>query len=240
MSVWVGFLAAAFLFPSAAPLPTDAGKVRMIGATDAAGRTFSWTDRRHSVKKGRTYLYGAWVRLADTKLLFRAYAKGISTGKILRRIVSLAGESNPDLKPYLSDRTQALLGGDPARWRIVYREMTFGEDVQDDRLSVYCGAQQGATYDLAGLFVADVTDGATLDVAVTPERPVRRLEVIDLDNGDIVWSKAFDRPTETFRETLPSGISARRAHALRTLYADGTETRETCPLGNLKLMDIDR
>lgn len=241
MSVLAGFLAAVSLFPSVAqPPPAADDAVRAIGVTDAAGRVVSITDRSHAVKKGRTYLYGAWVRFTETKLLFRAYAHGLSSGKTLRRIVSFAGESNPDLTPYLSDRTRSLLGGDPSRWRLVCREMTFAEDVAGDRLSVYCGALKGARYDLAGLFVADVTDGATLDVVVTPGRPVKRLEVIDLDNGDVVWRKVFDSPTEAFRETLPSGVSARRAHALRAVYADGSETRETCPLGNLKLMDIDR
>ena len=232
-------LAAAYLHPSAVRPPAASDPVVRIGEADAAGKSVTRTDR-HTVAFGHRYLCGAWTRFAYTKLVFRAYASGLTTGKTLRRIVTFAGESNPELAAYLSARTQALLGGDPRRWRIVYRPVEFGEEVKGGRLSVFHGSQGGATYEMTGAFLVDVTDGATLDISVTPGRPVRSLEVIDLDNGDVVWRKTFAEPVETFRETLPAAISANAPHALRTVYADGTETRETCPLGNLKLMEIDK
>lgn len=235
----IAVFAAAYLHPSAARPPAATDPVVRIGESDAAGKPVSRTDR-HAISSGRRYICGAWTRFADAELIFRAYAHGVTTGKTLRRIITFAGERNPDLAVYLSGRTQALLGGDPARWRIVYRPVEFGEDVKDGRLSVFHGALHDTAYDLTGAFLADVTDGATLDVSVTPGRPVKSLEVIDLDNGDVVWRKTFAKPAETFRETLPAAISALAPHALRTVYADGTETRETCPLGNLKLKEIDR
>ena len=233
------FLAAAYLHPSAVHPPAETDAVVRIGAPVVDGKTVSRIDR-HRIEFGHRYLCGAWTRFSDAELLFRAYAHGESTGKMLRRIVTFAGERNPELVAYLSERTQSLLGGDPARWRMVYRPVAFAEAVTEGRLSVFHGAQRGTTYELTGAFVVDVTDGATLDVSVTPGRPVKSLEVIDLDNGDVVWRKAFAKPSESFRETLPAAISALAPHALRTVYADGAETRETCPLGNLKLKELDR
>lgn len=205
-----------------------------------------WCDRQQpgywrktvKVKSGRTYLSGTWAKLSPSKLLLNHTAKNGQTGKYLQERLYYFCGFNPQLLPYFSEETQALVTGDPERWRLFYRTMTFPEGTVKDALNVSFGLYINAgDITFADSFFVDVTDlPSTMEVDIAGEKPIKRLSVKYMGLRDTLWEKTFNPPVTDFSCTLPpevnafrDGPNAPRGHALVIYYADGTRQTVYAP-----------
>ena len=184
------------------------------------------------VKPGRTYLSGTWAKMAPSKLLLNHTAKNGQTGKYLQERLYYFCGFNQQLLPYFSEETRRMITGDPERWRLFYRTMTFPQGTFKDRLEVSFGLYINAgDITFADSFFVDVTDlPHTMEVVIDGEKPIKRLVVKYMGLRDTLWEKKFNPVVTDFSCTLPpevdafrDGSNAPRGHALVIYYADGTQ-----------------
>lgn len=255
----------AFFYPTAARTgknlladgwqPPDAGGAGSSAVKHAVGKggPFSddtpvrrvWCDRRQpgywcnaaKVGRGRTYLSGTWAKMSPSRLLLNHYSRKSGTSCTMDARLYYCNWFSGQLVPYFSDRTRELLAGDPGKWRLFYRTMTFPQGMPDDRVDIGFGLYLSAgDITFADSFFVDVTDlPRTMDVLLEGERPFVRLTVRDMESRDMLWEKAFDPPASDFACTLPAAVDAFRGgdipsgHVLTIFYADGEQKAVYAP-----------
>lgn len=198
---------------------------------------------RVKARPGRVYLAGAWFRFSNAKLLLWYGGNDAETGKAVEERLYYMSGFNPQLRPYFNETLLKRLGGDPAKWRCLYRLVSFPAKLREDVVSVEHGLYLAAGDTLfSEPFFVDVTDGPrTLDVDIRNARPIRSLSVASTDLRDVRWSRTFDPPVTEFSCTLPPEIDAFRGqegdrpkgHALTVRYADGSVETVGAPLDNV-------
>ena len=206
----------------------DAWSVTLLAPDGAYWRAYP------AVEKGRTYLYGAWVRIDNANILLRSYGTDGGTGKPLDQRLYCYGGFNAYLRPYLSERMAKKLAGDPGEWKLCYRLLSFPNGVKGGRFCAAMGVYLSTgTMTFSEPFLIDVTDAAdrSLTVDVSGDRPFRRLAVVATGLGDIMWSKDFAEPVTSFKGTVPADradfargqdAAVIEGHTLEVTYADGT------------------
>lgn len=198
---------------------------------------------RIRAKPGRVYLAGGWFRFGNAKLLMWFGGNSAATGKAVESRLYYMSGFNPQLRPYFSEELLKRLGGDPEKWRCVYRLVEFPEKLREDVVHVEYGLYLAAgDVKFSEPFFVDVTDAPrTLDIDIAGARPIRSLSVAGTELRDIRWSKTFEKPVTDFRCTLPPEIDAflgqdqnrPRGHTLTVQYADGTVETVGAPLDNV-------
>ena len=206
----------------------DAWSVTLLAPDGAYWRAYP------AVEKGRTYLYGAWVRIDNANILLRSYGTDGGTGKPLDQRLYCYGGFNAYLRPDLSERMAKKLAGDPGEWKLCYRLLSFPNGVKGGRFCAAMGVYLSTgTMTFSEPFLIDVTDAAdrSLTVDVSGDRPFRRLTVVATGLGDIMWSKDFAEPVTSFKGTVPADradfargqdAAVIEGHTLEVTYADGT------------------
>lgn len=193
------------------------------------------------VEKGHTYLMGAWVQMYNTKIAIRGYGKHADSGHSFDKRVYFYGGFNSYMVPYLSERVQQRLAGDPKEWKLVYRLVDFPEGVKGGKITLAAGiyiATGEMTFSRP--FFIDVTDIAdrSLTVDVSGKRPFRKLSVLASGIGDEVWSKSFPEPATSYKGTVPAKFADYtrgldnayiEGHTLVVTYVDGTVKRVHAP-----------
>ena len=194
-------------------------------------------------KPGRTYLAGTWAKFGNAKIILSYDGRFADTGRpVSERLYYMSG-FNPELKPYFNEALLKRLGGDPTRWRCLYRTLTFPTALTRDYLHVEQGLYLAAgDVVFSEPFFVDVTDGPhTLEIDIADAKPIRRLAVANVDLRDVRWERSFDPPVTAFKTTLPPEIDAFRGqendrpkgHILTVTYADGSGETVTAPLDNV-------
>ena len=191
--------------------------------------------RHHAnVRKGRTYLMGAWVRVDNTTVAIRGYGRAVAGAHNIDKRVYFYGGFNACLKPYMSVRMLEMLSGDPMEWKLLYRLVEYPEGVVDGTFCMAVGIYLSTgEMTFASPFFIDVTDlnDRSLAIDVDGSRPFKRLAVRVSDIGDEVWSKDFPEPVTSFKGVVPGSVAdyARgldeeliAGHALVVFYVDGT------------------
>ena len=203
-----------------------------------------WSTRQ-KVAPGSSYLVGAWVRFANARVLFWMNGVKAATGeRHLQRLFCLGGY-NSYLSPYMSDELRSRLRGSPDEWKLCFRQIDFPDQLKGGCFTLaignYCAT---GSFEFAAPFLIDITDGGdrSLAVDIADARPVRSLAVERVGQNDTVWRKDFPDPVTAFAATLEGvtdytrGFSAPNridGHALRIVYADGTEAKVFAPQENV-------
>jgi len=198
---------------------------------------------RLKVRPGRVYLAGGWCRFGNAKIVMEFLGHAAVGGKPYDERLYYFSGFNTQLKPYFNETLLKRLGGDPSKWRCLYRLVSFPEKLRGDSIGVEYGLYLAAgDMTFSEPFFVDVTDGPrTLDVEIRNSKPIKSLSVADTELRDERWSRTFDSPVTEFRCTLPPEVDAfrgqdrdrPRGHTLTVRYADGTVETVGAPLDDV-------
>ncbi|MBR3924453.1 MAG: hypothetical protein IKJ45_15145, partial [Kiritimatiellae bacterium] len=144
------------------------------------------------------------------------------------------GGFNEYLLPYLSTRMAKKPVGNPNEWKLCYRILTFPKAVKGDRFCAAMGVYLSTgAMTFSEPFLIDITDSSerSLTIDVSGARPFRRLSVIAIGLGDIVWSKEFPEPVTSYKGVVPAELAdfergqsedVIEGHTLEVTYVDGS------------------
>lgn len=168
---------------------------------------------------GHRYLVGMWMRRENARAFAWCFGKR-KDGRPFDERIYLFGGFNECLTPYVRPQLQERIGGDPKAWKLMYRPVEIEDELAYDP-TVYLGIYMSTgSLTFAHPFLVDVTGQTSLPLTaeLTGGKKASSMSLIEADVQDVIWTRKFESPAETFSWTSEDVADALRGYAKKEVF----------------------
>ena len=191
-----------------------------------------------SLKTGRRYLVGAWVRRDKARAMLWCFSRTKSDKPYDRRVY-LFGGFNSCLEGYLRPQIKRRLSGDGDKWQLLYRPIEVPEELAGAVQFKFGVFMSVGTVEFAHPFLVDITEKGRVSLLaeLNGGRAASRMSIEDVGTRDLRWKKDFPAPVAEYGEVVEltdalrgfDNVKRVDGSMLTVTYADGTAENVYAP-----------